>query len=50
MNKQLLVEIPKELHLKIKMRAAEMGITLKVYVLRALLERMLHDDQKKQGQ
>ena len=43
LTKRLILDIPKELHHEIKSQAAWRNITIRRYVLQALLWRMEHD-------
>ncbi len=36
--KRLIVDIPNELHIEIKMRATKRGISIKKYIIRAIME------------
>jgi len=46
-TKQLLIEIHEDLHIKIKMRAAELQTSIKNYVVSALTDRLDEDDKLK---
>ena len=43
--KILILEIPKDLHLEIKAQALWRNITLRKYVIQAILERMKRDEK-----
>jgi len=49
MKKMLVLEISDIIHTKIKTRAAEQGLSIKVYVTRVLLERLARDEQIRDG-
>lgn len=37
-SKRLVIEVPNDLHIEIKMRAVQRGITLKKYIIRSVME------------
>lgn len=44
MKKTLVVDLPEELHIKIKIESAKMKLSIKDYVTRVLLEKLLQQD------
>lgn len=46
MGKQLNIEIPEELHWKLKRKAAETQLSLKSYLMTILLEHMQHEKER----
>lgn len=45
MKKTLIVDLPEDLHTKIKIESAKMKLSIKDYVTRVLLEKLIQQDK-----